>query len=56
MIFCGDIIDYGLPDEARLFAKELSAAVVKIPVLQYVRKENDHATKGSHDSTGGTHP
>lgn len=33
LLLCGDIVDYGLPEEARLFAKELAIAVTKIPVL-----------------------
>ncbi len=33
LLLCGDIVDYGLPEEARLFAKELATAVMKIPVL-----------------------
>lgn len=32
LLLCGDIIDYGLPEEARLFTKELSA-MVKLPTL-----------------------
>ncbi|MEW6300412.1 MAG: metallophosphoesterase, partial [Thermodesulfobacteriota bacterium] len=32
LLLCGDIIDYGLPEEARLFVKEFAAAV-KIPTL-----------------------
>lgn len=33
LLFCGDIIDYGSPEEARLFAKELATAAMKIPIL-----------------------
>lgn len=32
LLLCGDIVDYGLPEEALAFSRELSAAV-KIPVL-----------------------
>jgi Icc-related predicted phosphoesterase len=32
LLLCGDIIDYGSPEEARLFTKELTTAV-KIPTL-----------------------
>jgi Icc-related predicted phosphoesterase len=32
LLLCGDIIDYGLPEEARLFTKELTTAV-KVPIL-----------------------
>ena len=31
LLLCGDLIDYGLPEEAAMFAKELSS--VKIPVI-----------------------
>jgi len=32
LLLCGDFTDYGLPDEARILARELTAAM-KIPVL-----------------------
>src|SRR5262245_1662909 len=32
LLLCGDIIDYGSPEEARLFVKELTTTV-KIPIL-----------------------
>ncbi|HXG17781.1 MAG TPA: metallophosphoesterase [Methylomirabilota bacterium] len=28
LLLCGDIIDYGLPEEARLFAKELTSSTI----------------------------
>jgi Icc-related predicted phosphoesterase len=43
VLLCGDIIDYGLPEEARLFAKELTS-VVKIPIL---------AVLGNHEYEAG---
>jgi len=43
LLLCGDIVDYGLPEEARLFAKELTA-VIKIPVL---------AVFGNHEYEAG---
>lgn len=43
LLLCGDFTDYGLPDEARVLARELSAAV-KIPVI---------AVLGNHDFEGG---
>jgi len=42
LLLCGDFTDYGLPDEARVLAREL--AVVKIPVV---------AVLGNHDYEGG---
>jgi len=44
LLLCGDIVDYGLPEEARLFAKELATAVMKIPVL---------AVLGNHEYESG---
>jgi len=38
LLLCGDLTDYGLPEEARVLAKELS--VVKVPML---------AVLGNHD-------
>ena len=32
LVLCGDFTDYGLPDEARILARELSSSV-KIPVV-----------------------
>lgn len=42
MVLCGDLTDFGLPEEARVLAKELS--VVRIPVL---------AVLGNHDFESG---
>jgi len=43
LVLCGDFTDYGLPDEARILARELSSAV-KIPVI---------AVLGNHDYESG---
>ena len=43
LALCGDFTDYGLPDEARILARELTAAV-KIPVV---------AVLGNHDYESG---
>ena len=43
LVLCGDFTDYGLPDEARILARELTAGV-KIPVI---------AVLGNHDFEGG---
>lgn len=43
LILCGDFTDYGLPDEARILARELSSAV-KIPVVGVL---------GNHDYEAG---
>jgi Icc-related predicted phosphoesterase len=43
LLLCGDFTDYGLPEEARVLARELSTAV-KIPVL---------AVLGNHDYEAG---
>src|SRR5258705_2065643 len=43
LVLCGDFTDYGLPDEARILARELTAAM-KIPVI---------AVLGNHDYEGG---
>src|SRR5687768_5447225 len=45
LLLCGDFTDYGLPEEARVLARELTAAV-KIPVL---------AVLGNHDYEAGKH-
>jgi Icc-related predicted phosphoesterase len=45
LLLCGDIVDYGLPEETQLFSKELTA-VVKIPVL---------AVLGNHEHESGKH-
>jgi len=33
LLLCGDLTNHGLPEEARVFAKEVSAAVARIPVV-----------------------
>jgi Icc-related predicted phosphoesterase len=43
LLLCGDFTDYGLPDEARILARELTAAV-KVPVI---------AVLGNHDYEAG---
>lgn len=43
LVLCGDFTDYGLPDEARILARELTSSV-KIPVI---------AVLGNHDFEGG---
>jgi Icc-related predicted phosphoesterase len=43
LVLCGDFTDYGLPEEARVLAKELTTSV-KIPVI---------AVLGNHDYEGG---
>jgi Icc-related predicted phosphoesterase len=43
LALCGDFTDYGLPDEARVLARELTAAV-KIPIV---------AVLGNHDFESG---
>ena len=45
LVLCGDFTDYGLPEEARILARELTAAM-KIPVL---------AVLGNHDYEAGKH-
>jgi len=45
LLLCGDFTDYGMPEEARVLAKELTTAV-KIPVL---------AVLGNHDYEAGKH-
>lgn len=42
LLLCGDFTDYGLPDEARILARELSA--VKVPII---------AVLGNHDYESG---
>src|SRR5688572_14860503 len=42
LLLCGDLTDYGLADEARVLAKELSA--LKVPIV---------ATLGNHDCESG---
>jgi Icc-related predicted phosphoesterase len=43
LLICGDFTDYGLPDEARILARDLTAAL-KIPVI---------AVLGNHDYESG---
>ncbi|HEY6360798.1 MAG TPA: metallophosphoesterase [Vicinamibacterales bacterium] len=43
LVVCGDFTEYGLPDEARILARELSTAV-KIPII---------AVLGNHDYESG---
>jgi Icc-related predicted phosphoesterase len=43
LLLCGDLTDYGLPDEARILAKDLNASL-KIPVV---------AVLGNHDFESG---
>src|ERR1700738_327089 len=42
LVLCGDLTDYGLPEEAHIFVKELS--VVKIPMVGVL---------GNHDYESG---
>lgn len=44
LLLCGDLTDYGLPEEARVLAEEL--AVVKVPIV---------AVLGNHDYESGVH-
>jgi Icc-related predicted phosphoesterase len=43
LLLCGDVTDYGLPDEARVLVRELNSAL-KVPVI---------AVLGNHDFEGG---
>src|SRR5690349_13462605 len=43
LVLCGDFTDYGLPDEARILARELTTSV-KIPIV---------AVLGNHDYESG---
>ena len=45
LLLCGDLTDYGLPEEAHILAKELTAAVT-IPIV---------AVLGNHDFESGQH-
>jgi Icc-related predicted phosphoesterase len=45
LLLCGDFTDYGLPEEARVLSRELTASV-KIPVI---------AVLGNHDYEAGKH-
>lgn len=44
LLLCGDLTDYGLPDEARAFARELTAAV-HIPILAVLGNHDFHSGK-----------
>jgi Icc-related predicted phosphoesterase len=44
LLLCGDLTDYGLPDEARVLVRELAG--IKVPVL---------AVLGNHDFESGKH-
>jgi Icc-related predicted phosphoesterase len=46
LLLCGDFTDYGLPDEARILARELTTGM-KLPVI---------AVLGNHDYEGGQAP
>lgn len=41
LLLCGDLTDYGLPEEARVLAKELS--VVKVPILGVLGNHDFHS-------------
>lgn len=45
LLLCGDLTDYGLPEEAHVLAKEINSAL-KIPVI---------AVLGNHDYESGQH-
>ena len=62
LLLCGDLTDYGLPEEAHILAKELTAGL-KIPVIavfgnhdfesgQAQRSNASSAMRGSRFSTG----
>jgi Icc-related predicted phosphoesterase len=44
LLLCGDIVDYGLPDEARLLIKDISDTAKRIPIL---------AVAGNHEYESG---
>src|SRR5262245_5035597 len=44
LLLCGDLTDTGLPDEARLLAKELKMAI-KIPVVAVLGNHGYHSGK-----------
>lgn len=46
LLLCGDLTDYGLPEEAAILAKELTS-VVRIPIIGVL---------GNHDYESGQHP
>src|SRR5690348_8270913 len=45
LLLCGDLTDYGLPEETQILVKELSS-VVRIPIV---------AVLGNHDYESGQH-
>src|SRR5262245_63723011 len=45
VVLCGDLTDYGLPEEARLLAKELAS--VRIPILGVLGNHDVEAGKGA---------
>ncbi|HEX5830523.1 MAG TPA: metallophosphoesterase [Gemmatimonadaceae bacterium] len=46
LLVCGDLTDFGQPDEARMLAKELAAGVGRMPVVMVL---------GNHDYESGKH-
>jgi Icc-related predicted phosphoesterase len=44
LLLCGDLTDYGLPEEARILARELSGVAARIPIV---------AVLGNHDHESG---
>src|SRR5205807_3648247 len=44
LVLCGDLTDYGLPEEADILAKEVKAAV-KIPVVAVLGNHDYHSGK-----------
>ena len=44
LLLCGDLTDYGLPEEAQILAKELTAAV-KVPVVAVLGNHDYHSGK-----------
>jgi Icc-related predicted phosphoesterase len=44
LLLCGDLTDYGLPEEAHILARELSASV-KIPVIAVLGNHDFHSDK-----------
>ena len=44
LLLCGDLTDFGLPDEARILAREL-APVLKLPVLAVLGNHDYHSGK-----------
>jgi Icc-related predicted phosphoesterase len=45
LVLCGDLTDYGLPEEAQVLAKELS--VVKVPMLAVLGNHDYHSGHGA---------